>query len=201
MAIQAVIFDLGGVILRTEDQTARRKWEARLGLREGELERAVFGCDASVRASIGKADDDDVWNSVAARFGFKDGDAKQFRHDFFAGDHIDVTLVQFIRDLRPQYKTGILSNAWLSARRTIMERFGLDQVVDTIVISAEEGIAKPDARIYQLAAQRLSVAPTDAIFVDDMPENAEGARRVGMRGVQFKNTAQAISEVKQYLGE
>ncbi len=185
MSIRAVIFDLGGVILRTEDQSARRTWEARLGLQAGELERAVFGCDASELAAVGKATDQDVWNSVAKRFGFNNGEAEQFRHDFFAGDEIDTTLVNFLRDLRPKYKTGILSNAWPDLRKIIIEPHRLSQVVDTVVISAEEGMVKPDARIYHIAAERLGVSPGEAIFVDDMAENIVGAQRAGMPGVQF----------------
>lgn len=206
MAIRAVIFDLGGVILRTEDQSTRRKWEARLNLREGELERAVFGCDASELAAIGKAHDEDVWNSINARFGFNNGDAEQFRQDFFAGDQIDEKLIQFLHDLRPRFKTAILSNAWPNLRETIIARYGLGQVVDTVVISAEEGMVKPDARIYHIAAERLGVLPHEAIFVDDMAENIVGAQHVGMQGMQFnlkvfENSTQFIEQLQKRLDE
>ena len=197
--IRAVIFDMGGVILRTEKQDERRKWEMQLGLQPSELERAVFGSEASARASIGQAQESDVWKSVASRFGLNNAQLHEFRRDFFAGDQVDALLTQFIRDLRPRYKTAILSNAWLNARAAITQKFGMGDAVDAIIISAEEGIAKPDARIYHLAAKRLGVLPQEAIFVDDMPENTQAADALGMRGVRFKNTAQAIAEVKKYL--
>lgn len=197
--IRAVIFDLGGVLLRTEDQTPRRRWEARLGLGAGEVERAVFGCAMSELAAVGQATADQVWQSVNARFGFSDGDAEKFRADFFAGDVLDATLAQFLHDLRPRYKTAILSNAWLDLRRMLTERFHLVDTVDTIVISAEEGMVKPDARIYQIAATRLGVMPHEAIFVDDFVENVRGAQAVGMRGIHFKNAAQAMADVTEML--
>jgi len=199
MPMRAVIFDMGGVLLRSETESGRRKWEARLGLQEGELARIVFGSAVSARASVGKASESDVWKHVAETFALDNAQLHELITDFWSGDWIDQTLVQFIRDLRPRYKTGILSNAWLGARAVITQEFGLGSTVDIIVISAEEGVQKPDARIYRIAAERLGVSPEEVVFVDDMAENVEAARAIGMRGIQFKNTAQVIAEVKKYL--
>jgi epoxide hydrolase-like predicted phosphatase len=199
MAIRAVIFDLGGVIVRTENQDGRRKLEKQFGLPPGEIARAVFDCDASARASIGLADDDDVWQSVATRFGLDAHQLHEFQNDFWSGDSVDATLVKFLRDLRPRYKTAILSNAWPQARKIITEKLGLGNSVDTMIISAEEKIAKPDARIYHIASQRLNVQPSEAIFVDDLLVNAQAATATGMRGVHFKTTAQALAEVTAHL--
>jgi HAD superfamily hydrolase (TIGR01509 family) len=67
-----------------------------------------------------------------------------------------------------------------------------------MIISAEEGVAKPDPRIYHIAVERLGVRAEAAVFVDDLPENVQGAQAVGMRGVQFKNNAQTIAEIKRH---
>ncbi|MBI5648928.1 MAG: hypothetical protein HZC40_00525 [Chloroflexi bacterium] len=138
MAIRAVIFDLGGVIVRTENQDGRRKLETQFGLPPGGIARAVFACEASARASIGLADDADVWQSVATRFGLNASQLREFQHDFWSGDSVDATLVQFIRDLRPRFKTAILSNAWPQARKIFTNKFGLGDSVDAMIISAEE---------------------------------------------------------------
>lgn len=199
MSIRAVIFDMGGVILRTESPAGRRKWESRLGLKERELSQIVFGSEASARASIGLGIDADVWKNVASILRLSGEQLEELERDFWADDRVDVALVQFLRDLRPRYKTAILSNAWSGARETISIEFGLGAVVDAIIVSAEEGIAKPDVRIYHIAAERLGIQPAEAIFVDDMAENVDAARAVGMRGVQFENTTQTIAEVRSHL--
>lgn len=201
MPIRAVIFDLGGVIIRTEDGSGRRKWEKRLGLPEGALPQLVFGCEASAQATVGKLTDADVWKYVASTFGLDAEQLREFQRDFWSGDRIDAALVQFLRDLRPRYKTAILSNAWSDTRHALTQIRGLGDAVDTIIISAEEGIAKPDARIYRLAVERLGVQLEEALFVDDFEVNVQAARAVGMRSVHFQNTAQAIAELNQYLDE
>ncbi|MHB8648340.1 MAG: HAD-IA family hydrolase, partial [Thermomicrobiales bacterium] len=73
--------------------------------------------------------------------------------------------------------------------------YGLDRLVDGMIFSDEEGIAKPDPRIYRLAAERLGVRPEESLFVDDVLGNIEGARAVGMIAVHFRDTEQAIAEI------
>lgn len=200
MTIRAIIFDFGGVLVRTEDQTGRLRAAARLGVSPQELYAAVFDSPVAAQATLGRAPAEAVWAHVQERFGLDADELARLRADFWAGDRLDETLVAFMRSLRPAFKTGILSNAWSDGRHIIAERFGLAQAVDDIIVSAEVGIAKPDARIFRLAAARLGVEPDQAIFVDDFPANIEGARAVGMYVVHFKQADQAMAEVRALIG-
>ncbi len=199
MTIRAVIFDFGGVLIRSQDESGRRKWEARLGLSEGDLADIVFGSDASARATVGELPADAVWQHVAERFGLDAAQLQELQRDFWRGDFFDTELVQFLRDLRPRYKTAILSNAWPNARELFVEHFGLGTAVDAMIISAEERVAKPDPRIYQVAVERLDVAFHEAVFVDDMERNVRAAQQLGMKGVHFRSTPQALAEVRAHL--
>ena len=199
--LRAVFFDFGGVLLRTEDRAGRRKWEARLSLPERGLEDAVFNGEAARRASLGELPESAVWQSLAQRFGLDDSQLEELQHDFWAGDKLDDQLVHFLRGLRPRYKTGVLSNAWTDARTAFTEKYGLSSAVDALIISAEVGVVKPDARIYRLAAEALGVLPEEAVFVDDSAQNVQGARAAGMKAVQFVSTAQTVKEVRQLLDD
>jgi len=68
-----------------------------------------------------------------------------------------------------------------------------------MVISAEEGVAKPHARIFQIATTRLDIAPDETLFIDDWPPNVEGARAFGMQAMVFTSTEQVLVEIQQYL--
>ena len=201
MPIRAVIFDWGGVLVRTFDYTSRRRWEARLNLAPGGLETVVFDSDAAQRATLGDATDADVWANAADVFRLAPEHLEQLKIDFWAGDQLDDTLVRFLSELRPRYRTAILSNAWPNAREVFAGRLGLHLAVDTMIISAEERLAKPDGRIYRLAAERLGVRPEEAVFVDDLPVNIDGARVAGMHGIQFLSREQTIADVTDYLGQ
>ena len=197
--IKAVIFDFGGVLIRTEDHTGRRKWGDRLGLEVGQLLTAVFESEASEFAAVGKVPAEQVWTDFARQYGLNEEERREFYEEFWSGDELDTRLVDYLRSLRPRYKTAILSNAWLNAREWFTEFHGLGDAVDEMIISAEEGVAKPDARIYQIAADRLGVQLDEAVFVDDMLANVEAARAAGMRGVHFQSTDQAIADIERYL--
>jgi glucose-1-phosphatase len=195
MTIRAVIFDVGGVIVRTEDQSWRLRWAERLGVPPEVLSATVFDSEAAAEATIGRIPADAVWAHVAATFHLEPDALAQLRADFFAGDRRDDALVAFLRGLRPAYKTGILSNAWSDGRDVITGRYALGDAADDLVVSAEVGVAKPDPGIYELATTRLRVRPDETIFVDDFARNVDGARKLGMHAVHFRNREQATSEV------
>lgn len=201
MSIRAVIFDVGGVLIRARDTAKRAKWEQRLGLAKGDLPVLVFESEMSELATYGEATADDVWRDIADRFDLTDEEMARLKEEFWAADRLDQELVGFLRDLRPRYKTGILSNAWPQARRWLTEDYGLDGVVDVMVFSAEERLAKPDPRFYKIVTDRLGVRPDESVFVDDSEKNVRAARRLGMKAIRFRDTRQTIADVCEYLDE
>ena len=79
------------------------------------------------------------------------------------------------------------------------DQFGFDRLVDTMIISAEERVAKPDERIYRIALERLQVDPEEAVFLDDLAVNVAAANQLGMKAVHFRETRQALAEVQSLL--
>lgn len=199
MSIRAVLFDIGGVLVRTEDLEPRRQWERRFGLPDWGLAQIVFEGEAAIRATLGQATAEAPWQATADRLQLSASDLAQLREDFWKGDRYDQDLLAFIGALRPRYKTGIISNAWPGVRQ-MHQAYINDSVFDTILYSSEEGTAKPGPEIYQRALARLAVPPEAAVFVDDVLENVEAARALGLAGVRFLNSAQARAEVEAHLG-
>lgn len=200
MTIRAIFFDLGGVILRTEYQAPRERLAQHLNLTYEELVRLVFESRSSRQASMGVISADQHWEEVVRTLHLPAGKKDTVSKEFFDGDFLDIELIDFIRSLRLKYKTGLISNAWGDMREYIV-RQGFDDAFDAMTISAEVGILKPDARIYQMALECLGVSAAEAIFVDDMAANIEGAEAVGMRGILFKRPDKAVEELKQLLNQ
>jgi putative hydrolase of the HAD superfamily len=93
--------------------------------------------------------------------------------------------IAIIKSSRPQYKTSILSNADLTLEQRMAEA-KLDRLFDDIISSAVVGLAKPDERIYRLAAERLQLQPEECVFIDDLDRNVDAARAVGMSAIHFR---------------
>jgi epoxide hydrolase-like predicted phosphatase len=199
--IRAVIFDIGGVLVRTEDWSGRRKWETRLGLPEWRLDALVFDCEPALRASTGRGTDEAIWQNVAQTYHLTPEMLAQLRADFWSGDRPNQALLAYVRNLRPHYKTGILSNAWPEMRDLNERRFGLVDVVDEVVYSFQSGVLKPDPASYRTILDRLGVQPAEAIFVDDAERNIRGAQALGMRTVRFGDTQQVLHDLQALLNK
>ena len=195
MAIKALIFDFGGVVMRTKGNGPRRYWKERLGMDEWDLARLVFGNPVADRAMIGQATDAEAWDYVRAELGISEVEVNDVRDFFFSGDRIDLTLTDFVTARRGRYRTAILSNAWLSARQLFGLYPAVQEAVEIWVISAEEGVAKPDAKIYQRTLARLAVEPSEAVFVDDFEENADAAQALGMHAIHFQSDTDIAVEM------
>lgn len=197
-SIEAVIWDLGGVIVRTEDLTPRDTLAERLGLSRTEINRIVFEGDARLSAQRGEVDGNAHMQAISQKFGM---DLSEFRRQFFGGDQVDQELVAFIRGLRPGRKTALLSNALSNLRAYLSEEWKISDAFDLIVVSAEEGLMKPDPAIYRLALERLAVPASAAVFIDDVAANVDAAVAIGMRGLVFQSRAQALTELATLLGQ
>ncbi len=122
-----------------------------------------------------------------------------FEKEFFSGDEEDKELIQFARTLRPQYKSGMLSNAFAETREWIEERYTFLELFDTALFSYEAGMRKPEALFFQLILEKLQVAPHEALFVDDFLENIIGAQKIGMQTVWYKDRSAAFPYLKSIL--
>lgn len=199
MGIRAIIWDLGGVLLRTIDYSSRDALADRMGLKRRDLEQIVFSTDSGMKAQRGEITSEQHWENLRGELGLSSEEMKSFLDEFFAGDQIDDQLVEYIRGLRPRFRTGLLSNAFSNLREWLTKDMQIDDAFDEIIISSEVGIAKPDAPIYKLALDRLEVSPHEAVFVDDFLRNVEGARAVGMNAIHFHQPEQVILELEQML--
>lgn len=197
--IKVVFWDLGGVLVRTEDRSKREQWEQRLGMEPRQLDRLIFGGEMGRKAALGQASVEEVWESVRQELDLSLDEREQLARDFWQGDDLDEELVAFIRGLRARFQTGLISNAWLELRELLEGHWHIDDAFDDLVISAEVGLVKPDPAIYKLALERLNVEADQAVFVDDLTQNIAAAADVGMHAVHFTDPEQAVMNVNQLI--
>lgn len=199
--IKAVIFDMGGVLLRTEDYSPRNALASQYGLSREELEHLVFASETSVIAERGEMDQEEHIRAVCDRLGVEAANQSAFVQAFWQGDRMDVALVDFIRSLRPRYKTALLSNAWSGIRADVKKIYDFSDAFDVLIFSAEVGMRKPDLAIYHYIVEQLGVQPEEALFIDDVAANIDGARRAGLHAVQFLNRDQVQRDITAALGQ
>jgi putative hydrolase of the HAD superfamily len=115
-----------------------------------------------------------------------------------AGLRRDENTVRLIEDLRASgVPIALVSNAF---GRDCYAGFDLDAHADVVVISSEVGIRKPSRRIYAIACERLGIDPRQAVMVDDLQQNLDGAARLGIAGVLHTDAADTGQQLSERFG-
>jgi putative hydrolase of the HAD superfamily len=97
-------------------------------------------------------------------------------------------------------RTGVLSNSWGLEPFDPYAAFRLEQRFDAVVISEQAGTRKPDPAIYRLAAERLGLPCEACVFVDDLRQNLEPARALGMTVIHKTSADQLLTDLERVLG-
>ena len=191
--IDVVLWDIGQVVYQSPFERFD-ELEAYAGIPAGTLPRGPFAAErdpAYDDVDAGRRDEPDYWRDIEA-----------LAQRSVPGLHIYGALrelgwegrgrpvvVRLLEDIPTRYRQAVLTNdatkflgeGW----RETWEYAGLfERIIDSLDI----GVRKPDVRAFTAAVQRLDVAPSRVLFVDDLTVNVEGARSAGLQGFRFDTT-------------
>ena len=107
--------------------------------------------------------------------------------EWFELVHINTELVNYIIELKEKYLVALLSNASSTFLRSILDTYKLNSLFDTIIISSEVHLTKPNIDIYNLLLNKLNVPAKQAIMIDDNTINIEGAKKAGIDGIIYND--------------
>ncbi|MEM7798760.1 MAG: HAD family phosphatase [Chloroflexota bacterium] len=184
--IKAIIFDVGGVLIRTEDRSFRAKLEEDHGLEPGESEIMVFNGKAGKNAQLGFVTSDELYATIQGHLGLDQAGIEAFKAGFWGGDRLDTDLIDYIRSLKSNYTTAIISNFMDALPQMLKTDYPAADAFHFTVVSAHVGIMKPDPEIFEYTLQLLNLEPEETVFIDDFEHNVEGCRAVGMHGIHFQ---------------
>ncbi|MFI6559256.1 HAD family hydrolase [Streptomyces sp. NPDC050534] len=115
-----------------------------------------------------------------------------------AGLSIDQDMLALLGDLRAAgHRVALVSNSFGTGT---YDGVDLAAVADEVVISAEVGIRKPSRRIYAMACERLGVDLEEAVMIDDLQQNLDGAARIGIGGVLHTSAADTRRQLAERFG-
>ena len=144
---------------------------------------------------MGHITHDEYWRRAAEPFeGRLPAEFLTLRKGLFHLEPINeetVTLVKFLRQhTAGRLPIALCSNALDDLREVLAQRPDIRELFDVIVVSAEEGLRKPNPAILALTADRLGLPPSVCLFIDDKERNTNAAATIGMPGVVFESAEQ-----------
>jgi putative hydrolase of the HAD superfamily len=175
--IKAILFDFMGVLLFPRENRTPNKLVD------------------EIDAIIGKVTDDKLFKKTTMEQ--YDLSEKQFREILLAIlDKYEryEPLWAMLPELRKSYKLAIINNGTALTLPELKKRHAVDKHFDLFISSAIEGVRKPDAEIFLRTAKRLNVKPEECLFMDDSLDNIEGAAKVGMKTVWWKDKELGMKE-------
>jgi putative hydrolase of the HAD superfamily len=197
--MRALVVDFGGV-LTTNIWRAFGQFCEAVGLPEDSV-LELFRSDPEALALLrkletGELEPEEFEPRFGALLGVKETDGLIDR--LFAGLEPEETMIEALRKAREGgIRTGLISNSWGLG---IYDRGAPTDLFDASVISGEVGLHKPQPEIYELACERLGVKPAEAVFVDDLRENCEGAEAVGMTALLHRKPDETVARLEELLG-
>lgn len=187
--VKAIIFDLFGVLYVDPMQHA-----IDMLMREHKLQ------DRQELEELRKASD----HGLITEMEFEEGlqqllgkDYEAWLDDFVAAkrEGVNTALLDLIRDLKPHYKIGVLSNVGKGVIRQFIAG-DYERYFDAALGSGDIGHTKPSPEAFKAILEKLDVEPSEAIFTDDSQLNVNGAKQLGIQAFLFKSYGQLAAELE-----
>lgn len=207
MAIEAVIFDFGGVLTSSPFEAFAR-FETERGLPIDIIRRTNAANHLeNAWAKFERAEVDvEAFDKLFADESRALGAEVRGREvlPLLQGD-LRPEMVEALKRIKAQFKTGCITNnlpANAIGSMTGRSLYIAEVMVlfDHIIESAKIGLRKPDPRIYQLMVETLKIDPRNCVYLDDLGVNLKPAREMGMTTIKVTSGAQAIAELEAVTG-
>jgi putative hydrolase of the HAD superfamily len=203
--IQAVLWDVGGVILSSPFE-AFAAYEREHGLPEGFI-RGLNASDgdrnAWAKLERGEVDREEFAVLFEAEARAKGGKLSAADVLEALEGHVRPEMVEAIRRCREHLKLACLTNNLAPDPRKAVDHDRLKHVMemfDVVVESSKAGCRKPERRFYEIACEGLGVEPEACVFLDDLGINLKPARAMGMTTIKVLSPDQALSELESVVG-
>lgn len=201
-AVRAVIFDFGGVLcFHPDDQRWRRAAET-AGLPVEDFMSAFWA--HRIRYDAGLCRPEEYWHAVARTAGTRIDERRipeLIRVEIELWNQYDQRVLAWASELRAAgFRTAILSNLPRPLGEELRATPGFLDPFDHVTFSYELNKVKPQPEIYHHAIRGLSVEPGEALFLDDRPDNVEGALAVGMPALLYSTWEDFVAGGRTHYG-
>ena len=188
----AVIFDLDGVI-RDWNDSEMSDVETAFGLVPGTILAVGFSDDLGPASMTGRLTYREWMDEIRRRVIDRHGGSVAGALDEWEANVglVDTEMLAVVRTVRRQSTVALLSNA-TTRLRSDLHKLDLIDELDVIFNTAEIGIAKPDPDVFHHVLRELGIEADQALFVDDLAVNVEGARAAGITAHQHVDRASTV---------
>ncbi len=203
-SIEAIFFDLGGVVVYFNHYQIAEKLLLKADKLDGLEPQKMFVLLIHPNEGLccafdtGKISPEVLYDSICKKFELSlpfESFVKIWSEIFTENQEI----TQVINALAGHFRLFLISNTDPLHFQYILKRFPVMKLFEAWTLSYEVGLRKPDEKIYQEALSRAGVDPHRSVFIDDVRENVEVSKKIGMQGIHFTAANLLQKELSQIL--
>ncbi len=197
--VKTVLWDVGGVLIFYSHATIAEVVRKHAQTDFEETRAILFDSDAHLQYEQGTITTEQYFSFVKTKMGFTDG-FDQFAELFTIGFGPNIPLEGIVRGMQKNnLAVAAVSNTTPLHYQHLTRKYPVLQAIDVHVPSYIAGAKKPDQQHFDAAMRATESRPDHCLFIDDLQENVDAARVLGMEGIVYKDPAQLRSELK-HLG-
>jgi len=118
--------------------------------------------------------------------------------NFFENLEPEPEVIKIIKKLRENYKVFLFSNFHYDLMHKLLDKQGIKNLFDELIISAEHKFLKPEPEFYNILIKKSGVSPSEILFTDDRIINIEGAQGMGINTIHFKGAEDLRKEMLKF---
>ncbi len=198
MSIKALIFDLHGVLLISNEDTIEETTAKRLNIPVEQV-GSIFHGEVNDRVDIGELSQRDYWLYCLDLMGLPHSRLPELESLFEDEFFIDPIMIKAVREYHKRFKTALLSNYSDSLRSSLENHWDVSGAFDEIIISWEIKMIKPNPDIFDYTLKKLRVSKEEAVLIDDRIVNIRGAADYGMHAIHFKTREKALADLDKLI--
>lgn len=185
MAIKAVFFDIGNVLLRFSNKRILRKFAWAVGRHPVKVARLVWKGRIVDRIERGEVTGEEIHALFVRELGYT-GDYSRFKTLWCDHFTLDRGSFAILKSLSVRMPTYLLSNTNALHIEHIRSRYAFPALVKGAILSHELKLRKPQIEIFEAALKLSGTAPEESVFIDDLEENCAGARKAGLHAIRYR---------------
>lgn len=184
--INTVLFDLGNVVLPFDVMRLAGRLTKHTHLSTQNIVDLLWNDHIAANFETGRMPPTDYFAHISAACQFRNLSYEEFIPLFNEIFDEDSGVADLVGRLKNNYKLGLISNTNAIHVDHILNRYPVLSHFECHIWSNKAGVRKPDPAIFNLALSYFSIAPEEAVFIDDLHVNVSSARAIGMNAIHFQ---------------
>ena len=197
IAIEAIVSDVGGVILKDDFTSFFAQFGAKIGMSAEAFYALTVGSEEWKRYNKDFITEEELWRKLAPKLRVEDEVARELRQWRKMLVPIPET-IHLLKRVRRRYPLYCLSNVDKATTHYLQGRYHLYDLFDGTILSWEAGMRKPEMGIYELAIRRFNLTPERTLYIDDKEPYLVPASQAGFQTIPFRSPEELEAEMLAY---